>query len=308
LKFENSDTGENCYMKRIGFFLKISILGIFGSILIFDLIMVVFAVVEKFSSHDIQNDWVVADQELNPLSQPGKRSVILVHGFVGSPFDYKPLAEELRKEGFRVIAPVSPCQNRTIMAYNRGAYTSEMYIDWLSNIVEQEKELFGKKPYLVGFSMGGALSTIIASRGIVEKLVLIAPFYSLPIANDGIAQAAGLLKYFIPIIPKISKGKINDPSGYDRYMPGSNIISLHAFQKLGELAKSAHNCVEKIDVPVLVVGSPNDRVASFEHTLKLFRSHPNSKIIDFPASDHIILYDYDHNQAVREITGFLLDA
>lgn len=101
-----------------------------------------------------ENDWLVSPQILNPETNTVNRSVILIHGFVGSPFDLKPLAKPLCDKGFRVVIPVVPEQTKETPILKRGKYTPDNYIKWLSKIVNTETKLLNKKPYLVGFSMG----------------------------------------------------------------------------------------------------------------------------------------------------------
>ncbi|MFC1895360.1 alpha/beta hydrolase [Thermodesulfobacteriota bacterium] len=253
------------------------------------------------------NDWLISSQVLNPEANTRNRSVILIHGFVGSPFDFKPLAEPLCNKGFRVVIPVVPEQTKATPAFKRGKYTPEKYIKWLSEIVDDETKLFNKKPFLAGFSMGGALSTVVAARGTVDKLVLLAPFYSLPNANDLLWAVSRVLRWGIPVVPKFTRGKINDPEGYKRYAPGSYAISLNAFRELQELAVVAKESIEMISIPVLILGSPHDEVASFSVTKELFGSKSNTSIREFPESNHILLYDFDHRQIIQNILEFLIN-
>lgn len=249
--------------------------------------------------------WLTASQIIKPNGNLKGRSVILVHGFVGSPLDFKPLAKPLSEEGFRVVIPVVPEQTDKTPILKRGAYTTQKYIHWLTKIVAEETLINSKKPYIVGFSMGGALATIVADYGLVDKVVLISPYYSLPTANGLIWNIAKATKWFVPCIPKFINGKINDDEGYKDYTPGSYCISVKAFCRLQELASIARNSVSGISSPVLIIGSPNDEVASFELTKKLFKNKLNTEIIEFPKSNHILLYDYDQKEIIQKILSFL---
>jgi carboxylesterase len=240
------------------------------------------------------------------MGKSRERSVILVHGFTGSPFDFKTLAMRLSQAGFYVVIPVVPGQTRGTFAYERGSYTPKFYEDWLSKLVEKENVRFGKKPYMVGFSLGGALATIMASRGGVARLVLLAPYYSLPQMNNLIVSMTRVMKHVIPIVPKFSKGQINDPVGYGSYEPGSLIVSLSAFNQLQELAAAARRVIpEALSVPTLIIASPHDKVASFARTESLFSAAQHTMIKEYIRSNHILLYDYDRDSIITEILNFL---
>src|SRR5262245_7937891 len=60
-----------------------------------------------------------------------RSSVILLHGFGGTPSDLRVLAEQLADHGFRAIVPAIPDQTSTTFAYGRGGVSPAEYADWL---------------------------------------------------------------------------------------------------------------------------------------------------------------------------------
>ena len=56
---------------------------------------------------------------MNPETPTPKETIILVHGFTGSPYDYRTLAESLRDSGYRVVIPVVPGQTKATLVYRR---------------------------------------------------------------------------------------------------------------------------------------------------------------------------------------------
>lgn len=253
-----------------------------------------------------ENAWLSQSQVLMPDSAEINRSVILIHGFVGSPFDLKPLAMRLHEKGFRVIAPVVPEQTDATPVMERGHYTPHDYIDWINDIVEKEKAVYGKPPFIVGFSMGGSLANIVAASGKVDKAVLIAPFFALPFANDFATTLSIYIGDFIPVIKKPSRGKINDPVGKSRYAPGSYRISLKAYLHLQELARLSRDQAQNSEIPLLIVVSENDEVASYKSIVNLFKDRDNCTIQNYPSSNHILLYDYNSVEIIDSIESFLL--
>lgn len=241
---------------------------------------------------------------LIPENPNGKPSVVLIHGFAGSPFDFKELAKELHSKGFRVIVPVVPGQGSSDFAYVRGKYSAKYYVGWLQNILDNEYELTGIKPFLVGFSMGGVLSLIMASKQLVTRLVLIAPFFDLPVR--GMASIVSGFGYLVPVVPKFKRGKINDPISYSRYIPGSMLISISAFRVLRQLAYLAEKTVGKIKVPVFVLYSQKDQVASHDKIKTVISTSENIEFKEYNMANHILLYDYQSSEIVKDILLFLL--
>lgn len=291
-----------CFIKHN--FLIFAALVLICIIILFDLFMAAFAFWEYNANWETKEEFL-SGQIIKPDATPLNRSVILLHGFVGSPSDFQFLSEKISKKGFRVVVPAIPGQTKKTFAYRRGSYTYDIYYSWLKKIIKEETIRFDKKPYLIGFSMGGTLSSDIASKNTVDKLVLFAPFYSLPTANSLIWAISRKVKYIIPVVPKIWGGKINDPEGYKRYTPGSYIISLSAFDRVQEFAVLARNCADGISVPVLIVSSPNDQIASYREIRNIFRLKKNVKFLEYPRSNHILLYDFDQEEIVEKTLEFL---
>lgn len=249
-------------------------------------------------------DWNHQSQVLWPDTQKTKRPVILIHGFMGSPYDLRPLGLFLAENGFKAVIPVIPGQTWTTPPLRRKRYSASFYVAWLERIIACQTGQAGCRPFLVGFSMGGTLSTIVAARDRVKKLVLIAPFYKLPNFSDRIWHLSRKLSFVLPVVPKLSKGRINDRQGYRRYIPGSCLVSLDAFNHLGDLAVTARRCAGEIRVPSRIYLSEKDRVADSGMTISLFEGLDHVEMIRVDKADHILLYDHGADRIIRDICDF----
>jgi esterase/lipase len=274
---------------------------------VFDSGMAVWSISEQRNAIDTQNEWLIKEQILEADSSALNKTIILVHGFAGSPFDYKPIAQQLCDAGFRVVIPVIPGQGREELSFKRGKKEPEFYVDWLRDIVINETDKNGEKPYLMGFSMGGTLATIIASEDLVDRLVLLAPYYELPTANGFICGGSWVLKFIAPVVPKAGRGKINSKEGYREYTPGTFIISLPAFEKLQDLAKLAVEKVDLVAIPTFIATSKGDVTASFQRTTELYSDKSNVTILELEKSNHILLYDYDRNLVIESVLNFVTE-
>ncbi|WP_372367399.1 alpha/beta hydrolase [Candidatus Uabimicrobium sp. HlEnr_7] len=277
---------------------------IFISIVIFNILMLIFAIYEYKVSWGKNENWCTQGQTLEPLKKNRKRSIIMIHGFGGSPFDFKPLALRLQEEGFTIRIPIMAGQNKNYFAYNRGQFSSEFFIAWLHDIIDEENERFDNKPYLVGFSMGGTVSTVVAQEENVEKLILLAPYYSLPIQNNTIVTINKVLGLIMPIVPKRASGQVNSDEGRNRYIPGTFIVSSLAFLQLNDLAIEARKIAPQLALPIFIAASKNDGVASFEKINDLFSKNTFTKIKEYPKSNHIMLYDYDFEEIIKDVVSF----
>jgi len=267
----------------------------------------VFFTLNAVSSPEINpdNSWTEGNQELIPTQNINSNTVIMVHGFAGSPFDFKPLAVILVNLGYRVVLPATPGQLNQTYSYDFHDVQPRYYINWINNLVNDEIKKTKGKVYLAGFSMGGTISTIAAVSNTIDKLVLIAPFYSLTIANDFVWKTARFASRFIKGVPNLALGAINSPKGKNEYCSGSKVIRLESYDSLARLALIAAKCVPEIEVTTLIVGSVNDRVASFRRTKSLFKNKKNVKIIEYDKSDHVLLYDYDRDAIISNVVSFL---
>ena len=179
------------------------LVGLVAIVIFANILMAGFAFWEADYAPKSTNEWCLTSQTLNPSNST--KTAILVHGFVGSPFDLKPLAKSLAKNNFKVVVPFLPGQLKKSFAYDRTKYSPEFFTNWLAEIIKTETEKNGKKPCLVGFSMGGTISTVVASQNSIKKLVLIAPFYSLKFADKFIYNSSRILRWVFPLVPKFKK-------------------------------------------------------------------------------------------------------
>ena len=249
--------------------------------------------------------WLRSSQVLPSQAGNVRSSVLLLHGFGGSPCDLRALAELLAARGFRVVVPAIPGQTSTSFAYSRGHISPAAYSEWLLDLIRQEAELSGRPPMLVGFSMGGALAAIGAAAYPVSKLVLISPYFQLAIGSKWVSASPKWLRWIVPVVPKFAKGQISDPAGYRQYETGTYLVSLRAFLQLAEIAEIAKRKVQGLALPMLVIAARHDTVASFNATESLFQGRDHVRMIVCDRGNHIVTYDFDRERIAREIAAFL---
>jgi esterase/lipase len=252
-----------------------------------------------------KDPWQRATQVLDARKRAGLPSVVLLHGFGGTPRDFQALAGLLHARGYRVVVPAVPEQTSVSFAYGRGRFAPDDYRAWLSRILEHETAVGDAPPLLVGMSMGGALAVIGAADHAIGRLVLISPYFKLAIADTAITRGVRWLRWVLPVLPKVQKAQIADPEGYKAYATGSWLVSLRAFLQLVGVAEIASGKARAISVPTLVLASQNDSVASFAATERLLEGREQVRLVPCNRGNHILTYDYDRERILAEVVGFL---
>lgn len=224
------------------------------------------------------------------VPDPGKengRSVLLLHGYTGSPHDMDYLGGRLREAGYLVSIPRLPGHGTNLTDFlETGAE------EWLRRSADSWLELaaYGMPQYLAGLSMGGILAAILASVFHPRKVVLAAPAL---MTSNPLLPFTPLLKYFV---------KIRKKSGFDRYDdPDLDYLSREYWSvstppsaaELYRLQRLGRKMLPGIQVPVLTIVSDKDlsvppevgtyigsKIASAEKELLVLRESPHVVVND----------------------------
>lgn len=237
-----------------------------------------------------------------------ERVCVLLHGFMSSPADYGRLPEALEEAGWDVRVPLHPGHGRDPRRLR------DIEADDLIEAAEEELLTLRKRYETValgGFSMGGSIAIILAARHKPDATLLVNPFLRNPYH----------LKYILPLrwwhtllSPLLDYGKhpgtipINRPEGKDGFVI-YHVVPAPIFAELFELADRAGQ-TDLPDVPVLALLSEGDVTASAHAARKYLHRTGGEKtqIKTYDRSNHVLMLDYDREEATRDIIGFLEDA
>ncbi|MBC8465892.1 alpha/beta hydrolase [bacterium] len=231
---------------------------------------------------------------------------MLIHGFGGSIIDVKPLTDIFDSLGVNYYS---------MMLEGHGTCPEDLkdvkYQTWLEQSFSQFDSLSLKYDFvsLIGFSMGGAISIIISSKRAVHKLAVLSPYFEVNEKWYYFGKPEIWARRFSSVIPNIKKlkiGQINDPKGLERYSAYTK-VPLRAVSELSKIGKLALKQIDRVKCPLLWIHSRNDIVSDFSLSRKSFDAVASTQkiFIEFSNSNHIILYDYDSNDAINEIFSFL---
>lgn len=237
---------------------------------------------------------------------------LLIHGFVGSRRDFADLGVRLADAGFYVQLMRLPGHGTTPREF--AALGPE---DLLAAAREECRDLLARfdRVYVIGFSMGGAITTILSSEE-NENLagaVLISPYYKVTYYPYYILPPMTWNAIFSPVMPYVIKGdafvRVNRREAVAhifsyRVVPTKGAKTLEA---LGRQARDPQT-LEKITVPLLMVQAEGDEAASPKAGREAFeriRSPDKTHRMFSERSNHHLLWDYEAEEAKAVILEFL---
>lgn len=207
----------------------------------------------------------IADQN-RPFVLKGskKELVILVHGFMGSPDEMRPLAEKANALGFSAYSALIPGYGGTAKVAND--YSKEQWVKWFSEEVKRAQGCFSKI-HIVGFSTGGLLATnYIMDHGddeTVQSVHLISPYYETHSIFYSIIQSTATT-----VLNQISVSFVYNTIGFPDVevmlrRPESYLqsVPLKAAKEIVSLGKYVQRRkFSKSEIPAEVLLSTNDQV------------------------------------------------
>lgn len=225
---------------------------------------------------------IYQDSEHEPFAFGGRLgapTALCVHGFTGTPAEMRPLATALNVQGWSVSCQALPGFGRD--AENMSNVTHEA---WLRVIRKQWKGMQGTEQtrVLIGFSMGGAIATILASEIEPDYLILIAPFTRLNSRLSPLIPVARFVKReHRPFAdadfddPKVreSLGKwdglnLDDPA-VQQAIRENITLPMSAVNELRTVGLMGLKVAENVNCPVLVVQGTEDPSVDFRTTRQL---------------------------------------
>lgn len=252
---------------------------------------------------------LIGAEELDLGPEDAPAAVLLVHGFVGGSNNFGELPQLLAADGYRVRAMRLPGHGTTPEDFAKTP-ASEFTTAVLRELraLKQNHE----RVYLVGHSMGGALSTIAAASEPVDGLILAAPYFGVTYQWYYILPAEVWTKLTAPLVHRVYKARVfirvnrdeakDDILSYT-WIPAQGSVTLI---RIGEDANDPE-VLGAIHCPVLILHGSQDFAAAPKATQNAFDQMPSKdKTLHWHAnSDHHLFYDYDREEVQNEILEFL---
>lgn len=233
----------------------------------------------------------------------GKTGCLLVHGFTGAPLEMRELGGFLHQQGHTVLGVRLAGHATTMKDMIRSQYR-----DWLISVEDGWHLLQGKteRIFLMGLSMGGALSLITASRLPVAGVVAMSTPYLFPDPLfRKIPWALRLLSSIYPLQGK-DEGKWFTPGLVDNHISYSHNPVRSAYQ-LAMLLKQLQIDLPAVQVPALVIHSKDDDYVPPDNANMIYQQIGSSQkdLIWVDQANHVITRDGDTSRVFKPIAEFI---
>ncbi|BBB48524.1 alpha/beta hydrolase [Pelolinea submarina] len=210
---------------------------------------------------------------------PGNSSgILLLHGFTATTTEVRLLANEFRRLGFTISAPLLPGHGTTPQDLN-----TRKYKDWLTCVEGAYAELKKTCTRVVvgGESMGAVLSLYLAEHHPEISALLL---YSPAIRVESL-KLSPVIKTFVPIIEKAN----NDPE--DKTWQGYTVYPMKAANEFRKLQKLVIHQLEAIHQPALILQGLKDKTIDKQSGSMILKSiHSEYKSLQcLSDSGHVML-------------------
>ncbi len=239
-----------------------------------------FGLPEKINEANYQN--IPSDREIMKGAEPytligdSDTAFLVIHGFEGSPYTLKPIANLLHNEGHTIIAPLLPGHGTSIKHFKNTRY--EHWARMVEDTYSKERSKY-KFFFIIGFSLGGNLAlkcAISFARKMPPTgiIVISAPvflngfFNGRFILQDFRLFFSGIIKEIVDYIPKKQRRiSVNMMSPWVGYSEVYSVACVHSLKRnISKLRKKLF----QIEVPICLIQANNDRTVSPENLYYIF--------------------------------------
>ncbi len=243
------------------------------------------------------------------LTSEGPPSVLALHGLGGGRFELAPLIDAFEAAGCRVASPILPGHEVT-----GSIMPSSYWEDWAKTAEDAFDTLasFGRPVVVVGFSTGGTLGLLLATRRPVARLVLLAPFLAIRYVglipfrpSTYLRPIAWILPHLPrrppPIRDRLASRLLDQVVRFRTFSLGATLSALELIEKIKPLVLS-------IETPTLILQGKLDTVVDPAGADWLSR-HLGSKqknLIWLPKSDHLLALDYEREIVLAISRDFVI--
>ncbi|MEU9729983.1 alpha/beta fold hydrolase [Streptomyces sp. NPDC048002] len=229
----------------------------------------------------------------------GEVSVLLCHGFTGSPQSLRPWAEYLAARGLTVSLPLLP---------GHGTRWEDLQLtgwqDWYAEVDRELTALRERSSYLfvVGLSMGGALALRLAAKhgDAIDGVVVVNPANKV---HGAAARALPVARHLVRSTKGIASDIAKEGSeevGYDR-------VPLHAAHSLRNFLRRVDGELPQVTQPLLLLHSPQDHVVPPADSARVLGRVSSTDVTEIvlEQSYHVATLDHDADRIFAESHAFM---
>jgi carboxylesterase len=205
------------------------------------------------------------------LMEGGRRGVLLLHGFTGTPAQMRPLGAALHRDGRTVLCPLLPGHGTVLKDMEQYRWS-----DWLRAARDAFNILAARcdEIAVAGLSMGGVLTLLLAEELPVQAAVSIASPLRLKSRAAYLSRVAGpFMRYKTwPKDPETANGGRGS-----EYYVGYSATPVRKVPDLLRLVRMAEHGLHKIKCPLLVVQPAKDGTVRQDSAELIYRGAINAE-------------------------------
>jgi len=237
--------------------------------------------------------------------------VLCLHGFSGTPFEVRPLAEALAANGYQVEVPLLAGHHAGLEAFGQSTWR-----DWLASArlaFDRLLDTTGASQIgVVGFSMGGLLAALLAAErsAAVGGVVIMSAPLRLPRFDVSGTRLLGRLPRFLrrgPLarVPKLAGSDVGDAE-MKRRNPALMALPVPAILSLIELMAEARTALPAVKAPALVVQGRRDRTVARTAALDVIKNlgSPHVERLFLERSRHLVALDVERDLLAAAVVEF----
>lgn len=260
--------------------------------------------IDRFTTRGVAqhvNEMFYTDPEHLPFFfEAGSSRALLIHGFLGSPRELRPLAQELADAGVTARGVLLPGFGANIARLKEARAE-----DWLAaaRAAWEETREGATRTTLIGFSMGGAVALRLAAEaGLApDQLILLAPHWKfadrravvLPVAKYVIREFKpfGRIDFDSPdmrqMLAELAPGADLDDPGVRYALRNSATIPTRALDELRRIGRSAAAGASRVSAPATILQGLQDTTTLPAYSREL-AARMGADLREIPG-DHLIV-------------------
>jgi carboxylesterase len=240
---------------------------------------------------------------LRPKSANGA-TVLLFHGFTGSPWEVRPLGDALAARGYHVHAPLFP--GHGVDPEGMVGVSEKQWLEAARAALRARRD--SGPVFLAGLSMGALVSLVLAREepAAVQGLVLMAPALKLrPLSGRLLRRVRDLpVPFVFDHWTTKERSDIEDEEAHahNPILKKYPVARLRDVFRLQDLARAAAPSVRQ---QALVVAARQDHVVELGAVQELSRVMPAARLLVLERGFHILPRDHDRALLATEVAAFL---